>query len=376
MELAIKKIQTFFRLKLLKKQIYTVSLINITDNKTFEEFSLFIRNPNLIDNINKIINLITLLSKNNHNLIAQEFLSAFLINSYHEYIITNEPSIIIKSPDYNKLILIFSRKIVNDFENFYKYPITLYKIRFFNKLLIMYKIIFNNWKKQDMSDMIFSLTRTYYELDKIKKNILNSDTTISELPEPIKKELDFCTHYQNDILEKLDKLDQREFFNNYKPEEINLDEHIQKQIKETMLQAFWDKFKLDLEQEPPNLNQLKNLLNDLQQIFCSFIPNNRILQNEIIENIDPDLIINMISHNAFEDKDLKKLAIYIISLVKKFQPAIMDREVEEWEEMMLEEFNKKFKYSDFLVIFMKSVFNMIETINLFIQEYNNTINQN
>ena len=54
----------------------------------------------------------------------------------------------------------------------------------------------------------------------------------------------------------------------------------------------------------------------------------------------------------------------------------MDEKVEEWEKDMLMEFEREIKYSDFLVVFFKSVFNMIDTIIEYIEiseaELNNT----
>ena len=70
----------------------------------------------------------------------------------------------------------------------------------------------------------------------------------------------------------------------------------------------------------------------------------------------------MIENDAFDDKNLYNLATYIISLIKQFQPAIMDEDVNNWEQGMLQQFTEKFEYSDFLVTFFKSVFNMIENI--------------
>ena len=85
----------------------------------------------------------------------------------------------------------------------------------------------------------------------------------------------------------------------------------------------------------------------------------------IYDKIDVDMIKNMIANNAFEDENLYNLATYIISLIKRFQPPIMDEEVDTWEQGMLAQFKESFEYSDFLVTFFKSVFNMIENIIIY-----------
>ena len=40
----------------------------------------------------------------------------------------------------------------------------------------------------------------------------------------------------------------------------------------------------------------------------------------------------------------------------------MDNDVNKWEQRVLEQFKHKFRYADFLVVFLRAVFNMIERI--------------
>ena len=74
----------------------------------------------------------------------------------------------------------------------------------------------------------------------------------------------------------------------------------------------------------------------------------------------------MLDHSVFDKCDLQKLCQYTINLIKRFQPPVMDQEVEIWEREMLGQFNENLVYSNFLVIFLKSVFNMLNSILLFI----------
>ena len=145
---------------------------------------------------------------------------------------------------------------------------------------------------------------------------------------------------------------------------------MEQQIKEQFEKAFFDL----LDQDGSNsLEHLRTLLTEITETLCSFVPNRTDIHKEIHENIDVDLIKNMIENNAFDDKNLYNLAVYIISLIKRFQPAVMDEDVNEWEQGMLQQFTEKFEYSDFLVTFFRSVFNMLENIggwaNKFLEEY-------
>jgi len=174
-----------------------------------------------------------------------------------------------------------------------------------------------------------------------------------------------CLERQDDIINKIIYLNGQEYFNNYKHEEITLDESVQKQIKDTLHAAFWDLFKSELDSSPPVHDRLFQLLEELRDTFCNFVPNRKDIQEEIYENIDVKLIKNMIENNAFDDDNLYKLSTYIISLIKKFQPPVMDEDIDNWEQGMLEQFKEKFEYSEFLITFFQSVFNMLESIIIY-----------
>ena len=78
----------------------------------------------------------------------------------------------------------------------------------------------------------------------------------------------------------------------------------------------------------------------------------------------------MLKNDAFDDENLYNLATFIISLVQKFQPPVMDTDVETWKIGMLNELgSENFNYTDFLVVFFKSIFNMIETIVKYHNKY-------
>ena len=177
--------------------------------------------------------------------------------------------------------------------------------------------------------------------------------------------INICLERQEDIINKIIYLNGQEYFNNYKLENITLDETIQRKIKDTLHMAFWDCFHEELNLKPPDYRKLISLLNELRVTFCNFVPNRNDIHQEIYDKIDVDMIKNMIANNAFEDENLYNLATYIISLIKRFQPPIMDEEVDTWEQGMLAQFKESFEYSDFLVTFFKSVFNMIENIIIY-----------
>tara|TARA_B100000427_G_C15433214_1_gene561789 strand:+ start:21 stop:527 length:507 start_codon:yes stop_codon:yes gene_type:complete len=141
---------------------------------------------------------------------------------------------------------------------------------------------------------------------------------------------------------------------------------VEQHVRQTLNKAFWDILIDELNAKPPVYDQLLNVLTEIRDMFCEFVPNRLDIQEEIKEKIDPILIKNMIENNAFEKSELYNLSIYIISLVKKFQPAVMDEDVINWEKNMIKHFDEEFNYTYFLVIFFKSVYNMIHTIIFYI----------
>ena len=235
-------LQRHFRLKQLDRAVNKLQYNKeIVEKHTFEEFSKEIQKKEVLELVNYILTQITRISNYNkeNTLSSQEFLSSFVIYGFDEYIIDNEPSIFVRTPDYNKLVKQLSKTTVEIFDSLLTMPITFYKIRFFNNILQTYKKIFDRWRERDIKNTIISLTKTYYELESMKENILEKFAE-EELDEALRKELDFCKMYQEEAFEKLDQIGGREYFNNYKPEEILLDESIQMQIKETMQKAYWD----------------------------------------------------------------------------------------------------------------------------------------
>ena len=97
---------------------------------------------------------------------------------------------------------------------------------------------------------------------------------------------------------------EQEYFNNYKHEEVTLDEGIQRQIKATLHRAFWDIFQEELESKPPIYTRLITILEEVRDTLCSFVPNRTDIHNEIHEKIDVTLIKNMVENDAFDDKNL------------------------------------------------------------------------
>jgi hypothetical protein len=375
-------IQRQFRTYQIKKAIKILNYgKEIIENNTFEEFTLKIQEKKVLSLVNFILTKITRISNhgNENDLTSQDFLSAFVICGYTDDII--EKPLITAQSDIDKIIIKIACTVIYKFDSFLNKKINIKDIQRFHKLLILYKKRFDIWKRKDHKQFIHELTVTYYELEitinEIKQKAAGKEIERGE-DQDTKLLMEYFSERQEDIINKIIYLGGQDYFNNYKHETIILDESIQRQIKDTLHTAFWDILQTELDETPPKYDKLISLLIELRDTFCDFVPNRKDIHEEIHENIDIDLIKNMVKNDAFDDENLYKLAVYIISLIKRFQPPVMDEKVNEWEKGMLEQFKTKIEYSDFLVIFFKSVFNMLENILVFakkfMDEYENGVN--
>ena len=112
---------------------------------------------------------------------------------------------------------------------------------------------------------------------------------------------------QNNIIDQVIFLNGQEYFNNYREETVELDSNLQSHIKDTVHKAFWNILYRELNSTPPIYEHLLNIITELRDTFCKFVPNRQDIHEEIYENIDVELIKNMATNDAFDDENLYKL---------------------------------------------------------------------
>lgn len=374
MEPSIIRLQRAYRIKQLRKEFIHVNFNhNIIAENTFETFTKMIQDNDLQCVINNIISLITNITKygSRNILSASEFFSAFVIYGYKEEVMNIEAS----DPlfDVNSRIINKSKELVTKFSSFPNIVITPYVIAQLSKCLKQYKTEFESWKFRDKQYLIHMLTCSYYQLITVIKDEeeLGYDLTSEAKKKAHKIYINICKERKKDLFNKVAGLNGLPYLQNFDPSGSTLDISVKQQIRDTAQAAFWDIFHQQLSSEPPKYEMLLTLLTDLRDRLCNFIPNRPDIHKEIYESIDIDLITNMVTNNAFDDASLKKICIYIISKVKSFQPPVMDEFVNHWETNMLNEFSKQFVYADFLPTFLRSAFNMLDNIVVYIHQLAN-----
>jgi len=360
----MKIIQRYSRCRQVKKWIKVIHFDkNSIKNKSYENFISLIQAKPTLSIMRLILTKLTRIADYGHEvpLTTQTFFSAFVIYYFEDTVIDKPDGIIVKKQRITESIINEAKKLIECYDSLHD-NLTINKVKIFYKLLKTYKETFDIWKTNDVKNLVHTLTTTYYEL---QSTIDSSHEEEGETSNTDKLEfIELCKSQQKNILDKIVLLNGQEYFNNYQHQDVQLDEELQKHIRDVMYNAYWDILKNELSAEPPQYDQLIRILEELGNLFCEFIPNRPDIQQEIRDRIDPELIKNMVVNGAFDDENLFNLAKYIISLIKKFQPPVMDDDVILWEESMLEQFKPGLEYSTFLVTYFRSIFNMLHSIIL------------
>lgn len=377
-ELKIIKIQKHYRIRIVAKLFKKINFESINLSQyNFDQFSYLIQNKTILLIAKKIIKTISSLTIYPYDLLIsyKEFLIIFLLSGFGVEILNitsndkellngnsnNDSTKILNNPD--QIIYDLSQEIVSFYQQLcLRSKLTLSDIKIFGRLLNNYHKVFNLWKKKDHQNLVKTLIISYYDIQNIIDLLLLNKNQANE--EEIEY-ISLCQQNQQDLKKKIISLNGLEAFNNYKPQSLQVERKLRDQVTQIMYNAFWNKLTEELESQPPIYEQLMVILQEIQDIFGQMIPNRLDIQSEIKDNIDPQIIKNMLEHSVFDISDLQKLCQYTINLIKRFQPPVMDQEVEIWEREMLAQFDENIVYSKFLVIFLKSVFNMLNSILIY-----------
>ena len=95
------------------------------------------------------------------------------------------------------------------------------------------------------------------------------------------------------------------------------DRQIHEQIKEQMTKAFWDLLESELAEEPPRLEHVKVLLNEIIEILCGFVPSKPNIHEKIKADFEGEINWNM--------------QLKLIEWLEKFQAPVHDRKTKQWK---------------------------------------------
>ena len=337
---------------LFKLCIHTFKSYNLPNLNNFSDLASKINNNNIIKTATLLLNL---LLYNKNNIYTKYFLSCFMIIKHPKVIISHNTEI-------EKNIIYLSNKLTEILNNLYildfnKYP--YYKV-LFNLYYTKYIDEFKLWKDYDKKKIINDLCTIYFELEssKLKRNESKDKTSNETFIKDIENE-------QKKIKEKLYKINKEDaiiHLNTLKKEMEKYKEKIHKlyeKIETNLHDAYWSIIEEGLNREPPNTNIIGELLTQLKEMIISCNPN---IKTELDQNIDIPFIQQMMQNNAIDDKYLFNTCNYIITILQSLQSKSHDDSLLSWKQDIFSQFEKGCKYSKFLTLFFKGIFEKFQTL--------------
>lgn len=239
--------------------------------------------------------IIKILSKYGIIMNLRLFNTILLIYTFNEVILEKDESSIEKE-DYRLEIINAVDEIYEIFINF-DISDKLCILSLVNKLK-RYEKFLNLWKEVDKISLVETFATMYYKFDEIIQYI-KKDRPDSELYMDELEKIENLIQSKNNILDKIKKVNGYEIFKTIKPSIMNYDDpKLEKELKESVENSYWDLLKVDLTKVPPDFTHLTNLLNEIKTVVISIDPQNKKLIQEMnidFDNFDTHVLINCIN---------------------------------------------------------------------------------
>lgn len=280
----------------------------------FEVIMKLIRNKNIIFLTNNLLN--SLLDTEINKFKNKSFLSSFMIKYNYKEVFAWESDI--EKELLNKSVLLLD-SLNNIIQNLTKNSCDNFK-NLFNE----YITLFNKWKQKDANSLSNFLAISYKELEYTKNQVVESYS--KEQKKNINKVI-------NDQLKNIKKHGQylddnfNKKINDVKFTPVEL--KITSKIMEIAKDAYYDTIKDNFKNQKYDL--LDKFLRELQERLIKLAPNNKKRTDEIKEKFDVDLIIQMVTYNAFKPANFIAWSDYLFELILSSQAAADDKETKEWK---------------------------------------------
>lgn len=125
---------------------------------------------------------------------------------------------------------------------------------------------------------------------------------------------------------------------------------LEKQVRDVVHKAFWDKLREELNQEPPVFSQAMSLIEEVKENMLSLLlPHHNSLRAQINEVLDLDLIKQQASHGIL---DISRLAQFVVGILSKLCAPARDEQA------------KKILQNEDLVDLFKEVFNLMDAMKV------------
>jgi hypothetical protein len=224
------------------------------DNLTFSELCSIIKKPRVKEITSQFLRAIFGKKYTQQQFKVELFLSLFLIYRFNNVVFEGEGT------DMDRRLLEYVREIINIMQTDI----------IGNRNVIMYKLLefkekFEIWKKMDMNQQVKLYSETYYELELLKLKM-------SENKEASFIYKDSIVPLQNKIKRVISYLAGKnglEYLEKYKTQHLKMTVLLEKNLRETLKKAFWDKLAAELFEEPTNYSQIPGLFKDIHKLYMS-----------------------------------------------------------------------------------------------------------
>lgn len=191
-----------------------------------------------------------------------------------------------------------------------------------------FKHTFNKWKKKDMESQLEIYSDMYHNYRHKIEQIKNEQNSEDNLPSTSKEYLDNLIIMRDKIYTQIEKLVGKEeainTINRFKRVERNYEQSVYNAIKKTMRKAFWDKFKEDIEKEPPDFSQVKGIIADMRGFFHKIYHTREDKKKYIDEYLDENFISQLVNNNVLPPEKVLGLCKFSLDRLKELDAAAFD----------------------------------------------------
>ena len=228
--------------------------------------------------------------------------------------------------------------------------------------LLEFKENFEIWKKMDSNQQVKLYSETYYELELLKLKMSENKEANSIYREGI-------IPLQNKIKRVIKYLAGDEglkFLENYKTQHLKLTVLLEKNLRENLKKAFWDKLNADLLEEPANYIQIPGLFKDIQKLYLSIVScinNTEYLQQykkDLDAILDIEYIELLVNSNGLDENTILDICSNILEQVKKIGIPKNDSKINR----MISKINKDSSQQDICSVF-KLIIKLLEELQIF-----------
>lgn len=309
--------QTFTNYKLYE-QFPTLSFsqaIHIMIDKSIIESA-----QNFIDSLKRLINF------SGEVITAKTFLSSYLIANFKSEVVSIGEQVEIEKFIYDEGV-----QLVEDTQelNVKDKRLILEYISKLNK----FKNTFNNWKSKDLESQLQIYSDMYHnyrhKIEEVHQS-LNRDNTLSENTTINTKQeyLENLVMMKDKIYGQLEKLVGKEKAVNtvgrFKRVDRNYEESVYNAVKKTMRKVFWDKFKEDIESDPPNYSQVKSIVADIRGFLHKIYHNHEDKKKYVDEYLDENFISQLVNNNVLPPEKVLGLCKFCLDRLKELDAAAFD----------------------------------------------------